>query len=377
MKIFYYHPLALTFTTGQTIQIFRFYGELAKNGHRVVIYGTYSDEAEFQKLYLSAKEYGIEVIFKKEGFAARILAKIRFIGEILKTDGKKILVTRHHKKSKGALWIKMFDGNVSVAQEVHEIHYLMDKKHQADKRGFYKVLKEIDGVVFISASQLHLLKNEENFAPQKYVVLPCGADNEKFLGIKHQNSGVLTYFGQLNDWKNVPLLFETLSLLPQEFSLRIAGGKGDSKSKQYVDNLIQKHNLFGRVDFLGFVPPDEIEKKAIVGSNVLLLPLGDNVQSKSFTSPIKLFEYLMTDIPIVAVDYPTVSDIANEKALTLSENSAEKFAEAVIRAVNDGALLNKIEQREILRERYSMKNRVILFQEFACQLLGDWDEACN
>ncbi len=45
-------------------------------------------------------------------------------------------------------------------------------------------------------------------------------------------------------------------------------------------------------------------------ARVLILPLGGNLFGRSLTSPLKLWDYLATDRPVVAPDLPTVREIA-------------------------------------------------------------------
>jgi glycosyltransferase involved in cell wall biosynthesis len=44
-----------------------------------------------------------------------------------------------------------------------------------------------------------------------------------------------------------------------------------------------------------------------------VLPLEDNSFGRQFTSPLKLWDYLSTGIPIVAADLPTVREIAGDR----------------------------------------------------------------
>ena len=60
--------------------------------------------------------------------------------------------------------------------------------------------------------------------------------------------------------------------------------------------IIEKYRLdSSRVIYLGYVDNKEIPNIAFNGSNLLLLPLGDNIQSMYLTSPMKLFEYMSTN----------------------------------------------------------------------------------
>ena len=45
-------------------------------------------------------------------------------------------------------------------------------------------------------------------------------------------------------------------------------------------------------------------------SRALVLPLADNLFGRALTSPLKLWDYLATPLPVVAPDLPTVREIA-------------------------------------------------------------------
>jgi glycosyltransferase involved in cell wall biosynthesis len=68
----------------------------------------------------------------------------------------------------------------------------------------------------------------------------------------------------------------------------------------------------GDVDNIVLSPPIEhsqVEAR-LSNASVLLLPLGDNSFSRRHTSPLKLWDYLATNRPIVAADTPAVTEIA-------------------------------------------------------------------
>jgi hypothetical protein len=71
-------------------------------------------------------------------------------------------------------------------------------------------------------------------------------------------------------------------------------------------------------------------------SQVLLLPLEDNLFGRSLTSPLKLWDYLATCAPIVAPDLPSVREIAAMIAVPLhlhAPGDVAGLADAVTRAM--------------------------------------------
>jgi glycosyltransferase involved in cell wall biosynthesis len=92
-------------------------------------------------------------------------------------------------------------------------------------------------------------------------------------------------------------------------------------------------------------------------SHILLLPLGDNIQSKYLTSPMKLFEYMATKIPVLAVDYPSVSSIATEDEIFLAKNSAKEFANRIVEITKCEYLNKKIAKMNEKAKEFSYENR--------------------
>lgn len=369
--VYYYHPLDLTFTSAQTILIFKFYGALAKAGWKVGIYGTYRDKQEFVKLKAQADALGLHLTASPKQPAARFRSKMRFIWRMMCDSSPKVLVTRNHQKSAESLRVKLLLRRSIHVQEMHveAFPYRMKPLGEEFQRWFFRLMQRLDGVIFLTEAQRKMFEEDSGALPRHDVILPSGADASLYAGLCKEPSHVVTYIGQLNDWKNVPLLFAALAHLPEPYRLRIAGGKGDAASQRYIDELCERFGVHGRVEYLGFVAPDRITEDVIAGSEVLALPLGDNLPSKVFTSPVKLFEYLATDIPIVAVDYPTIRDLADERALTLAPNDPEAFAQAILRAAGDLELESKIAQRQILRKRYGTAQRIENFDRFIREVL--------
>lgn len=67
--------------------------------------------------------------------------------------------------------------------------------------------------------------------------------------------------------------------------------------------------------------------------DALLLPLDDNLFGRALTSPLKLWDYLATGIPIVAADLPTTREIGGDALHYYAPGDASGLAAAVERAL--------------------------------------------
>lgn len=363
--IYYYHPLELSFKTAQTLQIIKDYLTLSKvSKNKIYLYGFYSLEEDLNDVLNFVKDSNITIYYMKKTTFSRTYLKMKFYISMLLDGNKKFIVTRTHQKSKSMLFFKKFLKNSRVIQELHEesFPYLLGKKISKEK--LLKIYDELDGLIFTNPSQLELYTLEFNSQPKKYEILPNGVELEKFAGINYTKNHVLTYLGQFNSWKNVELLFASLAKLEDKFTLRIAGGKNNEESDTYINNLVKKYNLNNRVNYLGFVKNNEVVQKVIKDSNILLLPLGDNIQSKYLTSPMKLFEYMATNTPVIAVDYPTVNLLVSNNEIYFSQNDSTLFAKKIEEIVEDKNIDQKLGQMQELAKKYSYEKRAKKYEKF-------------
>lgn len=362
IRIFYFHTLDLTFKSAQTIQVVKDYFHLSKLGMQVSIYGTYKIEEDFLLIqeYLNGSTVKIDV--KKDGFVNRILIKINFLFDLIFEQTEKIVVTRHYRKLISAIRFKQLGFKFCLIHEMHEecFPYLFKKNISKNETRSILTHKNLNHLIFTNYSQVVFFEKEFGCNPKSYSILPNGVEIEKFSNVLMEPNYVITYGGGFNKWKNVDLIFEALSLLDDKFTLRIAGGKGDVQSDEYIQYLTKKFNINSRrVDYLGFVNNQDFPSKVLNKSNLLLLPLGDNVQSKYLTSPMKLFEYMSTQIPVLAVNFPSVSLIVNN-SIYLSANDPKVFSQKIIEAC-DKSNKNIYLKKNTIVEKFSYSNRSMKF----------------
>jgi glycosyltransferase involved in cell wall biosynthesis len=256
----------------------------------------------------------------------------------------KIVIGRHVKMTSVLLRLRRFLGNPIIVHELHEraFPYLAEHKpeeREALERQTKAVLQSVDALFLTNFSQEQIVRRELERIPP-YTIVPHGVEVERFQRavrppLDNASPVVITYTGHFVGWKSVDLLFQSLALLEPRFHLRIAGGlsgkASDEASREYIRAQSEQFGVTGRVDYRGFVSPDRLVSEVLLGSSVLALPLGDNFESRYFTCPIKLVEYISTQIPVVAVDYPSVRLLTGEDSVFLAADTPEAFA-AQIRA---------------------------------------------
>lgn len=360
--IFYFHSLDLTFKSAQTLQVVKDYCYLSKLGIEVFIFGVFQSQKELDEILEYIQESNIRLIANKNTYLGSFIAKTRFLFFLFSLK-RKVIVSRHYRKLSTLIFFKRLLRNCRIVHEMHEesIPHLFKAKISKQQSKELLLHADLDCIVFTNYSQLELFEKEFGVLPDLYKVIPNGVEVEKFKNVSMSSNFVLTYAGQFNRWKNVELIFAALSLLPEKYSLRVAGGKGDEKSQTFIEDLSCQYYIDpNRVDYLGFVENTDIPNKVLHGSNVLLLPLGDNIQSQYLTSPMKLFEYMATQIPVLAVDFPSVRLIAEDN-IFYSANNPDDFADQLKKICHqdkfDFTTMNNI------AKKYSYPNRAKIFAE--------------
>lgn len=122
------------------------------------------------------------------------------------------------------------------------------------------------------------------------------------------DSGVAVYIGGLYRWKGVYTLADAAKILPVVNFIVVGGGQGEAKFRDYLTK-----NRITNLRNTGYIKEKEVLRYYRSAADVLLLPnTAEEKLSEFYTSPLKLFEYMASQRPIVASDLPAVREILNE-----------------------------------------------------------------
>jgi glycosyltransferase involved in cell wall biosynthesis len=172
-----------------------------------------------------------------------------------------------------------------------------------------KPLSKIDGLVVIN-NYLGSLYKEQNI--KNFFVAHDGVNideyeyinNYKFTPNKEEYTVV--YTGSLFSWKGVNTLVDSLKYLPENIKLVCIGGSG-----QYLADFkgyVQSNSEFERITIIPHVPKIEL-MNYIEQADVLVLPNSAKDKMSLYTSPIKMFEYMASNRPVVASSLPSIKEV--------------------------------------------------------------------
>jgi len=159
------------------------------------------------------------------------------------------------------------------------------------------------------------------------------------------------YTGHLYDWKGAGVLLETAKQFPIsnfQFSkdiLFVFVGGTDNDIKNYELRFKNYENI----RFEGRKPHGEIPIW-LKAADVLVLPnTAKEKISKYYTSPLKLFEYMAAQKPIVASDLPSLREILNENnSVFVKPDDPEALAQGIKKVLQNPELADKISKQAFL-----------------------------
>lgn len=133
------------------------------------------------------------------------------------------------------------------------------------------------------------------------------------------------YAGRIDSWKGVDTLLEASELLPETLQIAIIGGT--------EEQLAQLRPRYPRVRFLGYRSYAELPDNQSAADALVLTGDPSSAVARLYTSPLKLFTYMASGIPIVAADLPSFRDVLSEREAFFFEPNAAALAEALLFAV--------------------------------------------
>lgn len=191
------------------------------------------------------------------------------------------------------------------------------------------LVRKLDGLVATNNSAYCDLSRIIDCKP--IILAENGVDTSrfKFKKKKYDRKSVfrIGYFGNLNEHKGVYTLVDAMSKLTLKYELYVYGGndRNINRLTDYISNKgINNVKIQGHISY---------SKIPITMSSVHCLVISNSNKYKisaQYTSPLKLFEYMATSIPIIATNVPSITDYLNESNAKIVEpDSADDLCEAI------------------------------------------------
>ena len=134
-----------------------------------------------------------------------------------------------------------------------------------------------------------------------------------------------------------------LHMLDSSVALLIVGLNEDEHSE--VQGLAVVSGLEGSVYLRIHVPHEEVPRY-LRAADVLIMSYPSTEHYAHYMSPLKLFEYMASGVPIVSSDLPSIREVLNENNSILVEpDNPEKLADGIKKVLQNQNLAEKISKQ--------------------------------
>ncbi len=229
-----------------------------------------------------------------------------------------------------------------------------------------RALEKADGVISITQGLKDFYLNKYKIKEEKILVAPDGVDLKDF-DIKltkeelkeklnlPKDRKIALYTGHLYDWKGAQVLADSSRFFKNDELLVFVGGT-DKDIEEFKEKNKDKENIL----ILGRVPHKKIPFYLKL-ADVLLLPNSAKSEiSRLYTSPMKLFEYMASGVPIVASKLPSIEEVLinNINAILVESDNPKALFEGVNKILSDESFAEKISSSSFVDARkYLWKER--------------------
>ena len=151
------------------------------------------------------------------------------------------------------------------------------------------------------------------------------------------------YFGHLYPGRGIEIIKAMAEARPDILFL-VFGGNDSDVAQQRADNKLSN------LHFLGHIPHPTI-RQVMVAVDILLMPYQTSVSiglaghdTARWMSPMKMFEYLASGVPIISSDLPVLREVLEDcrNALLVAPDNPDAWVSAVDRLVNDPKLARRL-----------------------------------
>ncbi|OGF58653.1 MAG: hypothetical protein A2Y62_03850 [Candidatus Fischerbacteria bacterium RBG_13_37_8] len=271
-----------------------------------------------------------------------------------------LIITRD---SRTAFLLSFF---MKVIYESHQ--FSRNKLERFFERSAYKRCKNF----IIITQQLKLLYEKNGFNQKKLLVLPDGVDEHKFMvPISKEEARrkmnlpekvkIVGYMGNFQTLEMEKGLIELIRCIKyiKDATIRIAMIGGPMSHVPVYLKIIENEGL--KKD--NYIFRDKIAFRdvpvALKAFDCCVMPFPWTEHYAYYMSPLKMFEYMASERPIITTDLPSVREILDEKSALFVPPSDEKaLAEAIQKVLTDEMLASELAANALQKSReYGWMNR--------------------
>ena len=368
MKILYISKSIIPSRTANSINVMKMCQAFADNGHEVVLLAP-NIESKYEKdvndiyeYYGVRKNFKIKKLWHPDIIGGAIIYTLANFFYILLNKNFNLVYGRFLQGCYVATFLRnrvIFESHESVF-DMKTLRYFIFKKLVKSK--------SFEKLTVISQALKNIYLEKKFLQNIKIQVAHDGADevidlNNKVKLLGKEENLKVGYVGHLYKGRGIETIIKCARKI-NDMSFHLVGGL--NKDIEYWKNYSKKIQL-DNVYFYGFVSPkDAIKYKN--SFDIFLAPYekkvsvfgSDGSDTSKFMSPLKIFEYMSHNKPMIASDFPVIREVLNEKnSLLVDCDDIDSWISSLYK-------LKNIKNREIIANQalndfynYSWKTRAM------------------
>lgn len=328
-----------------------------KLGHDVVLFAPDRADNSVEDVF---EYYGVERTFD--------LQKLRW--SLLKGYQYSVLATiAAYRRRSDLVYSRSIAGSYFSSkmglQTVYESHSPADDLHPITDRMFQSLIESSDFVKLVVISdalgEYYLSKHDLD---EKLLTAHDAADptdGKPIDAIKARNGLQAGYVGQLYEGKGMGLIADLAQRRP-DITFHIVGGT-DEDIEKWQSQTAKLNNIV----YHGFVPPNRVPDYQ-ASFDVLLAPYqrevygsGGETDLSNWMSPLKIFEYMAAERPIICSDLPVLCEVLQDgkTAYLCPPDDVSTWSQALSRIEKHEKEANDIASRakHVYEENYTFEKR--------------------
>jgi len=255
-------------------------------------------------------------------------------------------------------WVLLFLGlkNKKVIFECHQFSRI--------RRIILKLVIKKKNVKIIFLNQ-ELLRHSKftNTVSNKLLVAHNGFDEDFISERPINNGGKIVFVGSLtrfNEDRGIKILIDAFGNqeIKNQYSLTIVGGPEEEALE--LKKYILSNNVDAEINIVGPKARSEISKYLRDANIGILLNTSLNIHSYLFSSPLKYFEYLFSQLKVLAVDFPAHRDLPYSENIVFFE---EGNKDSLIKAIKNTSNIKPLQSDDV--KTLTVNERVKKIIEFA------------
>lgn len=228
---------------------------------------------------------------------------------------------------------------------------------------YKKVLENAQGIISTNLAKKRFIISRYRIRSDAVLVAPNGFDEKLFKNTLSQEVArqktalpmgkkIIMYIGSMQKWKGTDMIFKVAREFPNALFIIVGG---DRRPERGVN-----------ITILPPVPPVEVPTY-LRAADILIAPYNPHTErAMKYFSPIKLFEYMASGVPIVITKMASIQEVFSEKYGTMVESYTREAFCIAIKEILENADDSRQRAEEARRhaEQFSWAARAFTITQF-------------